>query len=140
MSALDRPDPKGKKVSLFVTCIVDMIYPDTGMAMVDVLERLGITVDFPEAQTCCGQVGFNAGYRNEAKAVAKHFIKTFEASKVIVAPSGSCVSMVRHFYPELFEEDHTWRDRVAAVVAKTWELTEFLVDGLGIIDVGAKLA
>jgi len=139
MSALDRPDPKGKKVSLFVTCIVDMIYPNTGMAVVDVLERLGISVDFPEGQTCCGQMGFNAGYRDEAKAVAKHFIETFEASEVIVAPSGSCVSMVRHFYPELFADDPVWRDRMDAIVAKTWELSEFLVDGLGITDVGTKL-
>jgi L-lactate dehydrogenase complex protein LldE len=139
MTAFDRPDPKGKKVSLFVTCIVDMIYPDTGMSVVEVLERLGVAIDFPEGQTCCGQMGFNAGYRDDAKAVAKHFIEVFESSEVIVAPSGSCVSMVRHFYPELFKDDTAWRDRMTAVVSKTWELTEFLVDGLGITDVGAKL-
>lgn len=139
MADLDRGDPKGKKVSLFVTCIVDMIYPDTGMAMADLFERLGLTVDFPQGQTCCGQMGFNAGYRNEAKSVAKHFIEVFEDSEVIVAPSGSCVSMVRHFYPELFADDPVWHDRMQGIITKTWELTEFLVDGLGITDVGTTL-
>src|SRR5260221_12446687 len=128
MDALDRGDPKGKEVSLFVTCIVDMIYPATGMAMADLLERLGITVDFPQGQTCCGQMGFNAGYRDEARAVAQHFIEVFEDSEVIVAPSGSCVSMVRHFYPELFADDPAWRYRMTRVLAKTWELTQFLLD------------
>lgn len=84
-------------MSLFVTCTADMIYPDTGMAVVDLLERLGISVDFPEAQTCCGQMGFNAGYRDEARAVARRFIEAFEQGEVVVAPSGSCVSMVRHY-------------------------------------------
>jgi L-lactate dehydrogenase complex protein LldE len=139
VTAPNRPDPKGKKASLFVTCIVDMIYPETGMAVVDALERLGIAVDFPQGQTCCGQMGFNAGYRGEAKTVAKYFIEVFEDSEVIVMPSGSCVSMVRHFYPELFSDDPAWRERMESVVAKTWELTEFLVDGLGITDVGSRL-
>ncbi len=83
-----RPDPKGKRVSLFVTCIVDMIYPETGMSTVEVLERLGCEVDFPAGQTCCGQMGFNAGYRADAKAVAIHFLKTFKDSEVIVTPDG----------------------------------------------------
>ncbi len=135
-----RPDPKGKRVSLFVTCIVDMIYPQTGLAVVDLLERLGIAVDFPEGQTCCGQMGFNGGYQDEARRVARHFIETFESSAVIVAPSGSCVSMVRHYYPDLFADDPVWKPRMEAVVNKTWELTEFLVDGLGITDVGTRLA
>lgn len=134
-----RPSPKGKRVSLFVTCIVDMIYPDTGMSVVEVLERLGVEVDFPEAQTCCGQMGFNAGYRDDAKAVARHFIETFRDAEVIVAPSGSCVTMVRHFYPELFADDPQWSAAMQDIVAKTWELTEYLVDGLGIVDVGARL-
>jgi len=134
-----RLDPKGRKVSLFVTCIVDMIYPGTGMATVDILERLGIEVEFPEAQTCCGQMGFNAGYRPEAKTVAQHWIETFANSQVIVAPSGSCVSMVRHFYSELYADDPVWRPTVERLAANTWELTEFLVDGLGVTDLGLTL-
>src|SRR5207248_5832234 len=95
-----RPSVQDKRVSLFVTCIVDMIYPETGMSVVEVLERLGIEVEFPEAQTCCGQMGFNAGYQDDARAVAKHFMTAFKDAEVIVAPSGSCVAMVRHYYPE----------------------------------------
>src|SRR5476649_602853 len=135
-----RPDPKGKKVSLFVTCIVDMIYPNTGMSTLDVLERLGCTVDFPMAQTCCGQMGFNAGYRDEAKSVAKQFLKAFAESEVIVAPSGSCVSMVRHYYPQLFENDFELLVEIDRLTSITWELTEFIVDGLGISDIGTVLA
>ncbi len=134
-----RPSVIGKPVSLFVTCIVDMIYPNTGMSTVEVLERLGVHVDFPEAQTCCGQMGFNAGYRDDAKAVAKHFLTAFKDAEVIVAPSGSCVSMVRHFYSQLFEDDPQWHDRAAYAASITWELTEYLVDGLGITDIGAAL-
>jgi L-lactate dehydrogenase complex protein LldE len=140
MEREQRPSPKGKRVSLFVTCIVDQIYPQTGMSVVEVLERLGVAVDFPQAQTCCGQMGFNAGYRDEATAVAKHFIETFESAEVIVAPSGSCVAMVRHFYPELLKDDPQWSARMERIVSRTWELTEYLVDGLGIVDVGARLA
>lgn len=136
---LTRPPVKGKRVSLFVTCIVDMIYPNTGMSTVEVLERLGVVVDFPETQTCCGQMGFNAGYRDDAKAVAKHFITAFKDAEVIVAPSGSCVSMIRHFYSQLFENDPEWHAQMERIVSITWELTEYLVDGLGITDVGAVL-
>src|SRR5258708_37249235 len=109
---VERPDPKGKKVSLFVTCIVDMIYPGTGMSTLEVLERLGCKVDFPMAQTCCGQMGFNAGYRDEARSVAKQFLKAFADSQVIVAPSGSCTSMVRHYYQQLFEDAPEMREEV----------------------------
>ena len=80
----------GNQVSLFVTCMVDQLFHKVGMAMADVLERLGYRVDFPEAQTCCGQPAFNSGYRAEARTVARHFLKTFEASERIVVPSGSC--------------------------------------------------
>ncbi len=75
MTLTKRPSPSGKPVSLFITCMIDMIYPDTGMSLVRILEHLDIDVDFPEAQTCCGQPGFNAGYREEAKSVAIHFLK-----------------------------------------------------------------
>lgn len=135
----ERPSVKGKRVSLFVTCIVDMIYPQTGMSTVEILEKLGVKVDFPEGQTCCGQMGFNAGYRDDAKAVAKHFLEAFKDADVIVAPSGSCVTMVRHFYPQLFEDDPQYREQMERIASITWELTEFLVDGLGVTDVGTVL-
>ena len=94
------------RVSLFITCLVDQLYPDVGEAMVATLRRLGVEVSFNEAQTCCGQVAFNTGYRPEARAMAEHFIKVFESDQAdfIVAPSGSCTAMVRNFYRELFHD------------------------------------
>ena len=96
------------QVSLFVTCIGDQLFPKAGLAVADVLERLGYRVDFPEAQTCCGQPAFNAGYADEARTIARHFIEVFEvalqSAEYIVTPSGSCGSMVHH-YPELFQSD-----------------------------------
>lgn len=140
MSHLIRHLPaRGKKVSFFITCIMDMIYPETGMSAVEVLEKLGCEVDFPASQTCCGQMGFNAGYRDDAKAVAKQFLTAFKDADVIVTPSGSCAAMVRHFYPPLFEGDAVWYDRAIYAASITWELTEFIVDGLGITDIGAAL-
>lgn len=135
----DRPSPRGKRVSLFVTCMVDMLYPETGMAVVDVLEHLGVAVDFPPGQTCCGQPGFNAGYRREAKQVATQFLKAFQDAEVIVAPSGSCAAMVRHEYPRLFADDPLWGDTARRLAAITWELTEFIVEGLGITDLRGRL-
>jgi len=85
--------PSGR-VSLFVTCIVDQVFPQVGLAMADVLERIGYEVDFPEAQTCCGQPAFNSGYRDEARAVARHFIDVFRDSETIIVPSGSCTAMI----------------------------------------------
>ncbi len=134
----ERPSPKGKRVSLFVTCIVDMIYPETGMSVVHILEHLGIEVDFPMGQTCCGQPAFNSGYRTEARSVAQQFLRAFAEAEVIVAPSGSCVAMIRHEYPSLFTDDPTWLGLAERAASITWEFTEFLVDGLGIIDL--KLA
>ncbi|MBZ0307255.1 MAG: (Fe-S)-binding protein, partial [Anaerolineae bacterium] len=75
---IERPSSKGKKVSLFVTCIIDMVYPQTGFSVVDVLQHLGVEVDFPEAQTCCGQPAYNSGYRKEAAGVARQFLKAFK--------------------------------------------------------------
>lgn len=136
---LERPSPKGKPVSLFVTCIVDMIYPHTGMSVVRILEHLGIEVDFPMAQTCCGQPGFNSGYRDEAKTVAKQFLRAFDGAEVIVSPSGSCVAMVRHEYTTLFADDPEWLPKAERAASITWEFTEYLVDGLGIEDLHLKL-
>ena len=93
------------KVSLFVTCIVDQVFPQVGIAMAEVLERLGYEVDFPPAQTCCGQPAFNSGYPEEARTVARHFLDVFRDSEYIVVPSGSCTSMITHHYEEIFRED-----------------------------------
>ena len=134
-----RPSPLYKPVSLFVTCIVDMIYPHTGVSVVEILEHLGVEVRFPLNQTCCGQMAFNAGFQDDARAVARQFLTAFADAEVIVAPSGSCASMVRHYYPELFKDDPTWRDRAQWAADITWEFTEYLVDGLGITDIGAAL-
>lgn len=139
MALPERASPQGKKVSLFVTCIVDMIYPQTGMSVVEILEHLGIAVDFPSGQTCCGQPAFNAGYQNDARNVARQFLRAFHEAEVIVTPSGSCCAMVRHEYPKLFADDPVWSSLAEDAAAKTWEFTEFLVDGLGIEDLGAKL-
>ncbi|WP_420644978.1 (Fe-S)-binding protein [Candidatus Leptofilum sp.] len=134
-----RESPKGKRVSLFVTCMVDMLYPHTGFAVVKVLAHLGIAVDFPQAQTCCGQPGFNAGYRREARQVAQQFIEAFRDAEVIVTPSGSCAAMVRHEYPRLFAAEPSLLAEAERLASITWEFTEFIVDGLGITHLGARL-
>jgi L-lactate dehydrogenase complex protein LldE len=134
-----RPSPLYKPVSLFVTCIVDMVYPQTGVSVVEILEHLGIEVRFPMGQTCCGQVAFNSGFQGDARVVAQHFLETFADAEVIVTPSGSCASMVRHYYPELFKDDPGLYELATWLGSITWEFSEYLVDGLGITDVGAKL-
>lgn len=139
MSTPKRESPVGKRVSLFVTCMVDMIYPQTGMAVVEVLEHLGVDVDFPMAQTCCGQPGFNAGHRSEARQVAEQFLRAFKDAEVIVTPSGSCAAMVRHEYPELFADHPEKRALAERLAANTWEFSEFIVHGLGITDLHARL-
>ncbi|NOT05781.1 MAG: (Fe-S)-binding protein [Anaerolineales bacterium] len=127
------------QVQLFVTCLVDSFFPKTGQAVVDVLSRLGIDVDFAREQTCCGQPQFNAGLRKDARAIAEHTIKVFEKTTGdIVTPSGSCAHMFRHNYTELFEGDSNWHPRAKALAARTYEFTEYLVDKLGVTDVGAK--
>lgn len=117
-------------VALFVTCLADTFYPRTGIAVVKVLERLGCTVHFPEAQTCCGQPMWNTGYAPETRDLARGLIDTFEAYDTIVTPSGSCAAMIREYYPELFEEDDPYHDRAARLAGRTWEFVEFLVNGL----------
>lgn len=134
-----RPSPRYKPVSLFVTCIVDMIYPNTGVSVVEILEHLGVEVRFPMAQTCCGQPAYNAGFQGDAKAVAKQFLTAFADAQVIVTPSGSCASMIVDYYPALFKDDPEWYGRALWASSITWEFTEYLVDGLGIQDIGAAL-
>ena len=103
-------------VQLFITCLVDSFYPQTGEAVVDILRRLGVNVDFAPDQTCCGQPNFNAGLRVEARASAEHTIRVFERTREdIVTPSGSCAHMFRHGYPELFRDDTVWLPRAQAV-------------------------
>lgn len=128
------------KVSLFVTCLVDLFFPNVGKSVVEILESLGCEVDFPAAQTCCGQPAYNTGYHRETKDVAKHMIRTFEHADYVVAPSGSCTLMV-HEYESLFqaETDASWREKARRLAEKTYEFTEFLVNVLKVEDVGATL-
>jgi L-lactate dehydrogenase complex protein LldE len=125
------------KASLFITCLVDQFFPEVGVSMVSVLRGLGVQVDFPAEQTCCGQPAFNGGFKTEARDLAKRFITIFENSEYIVAPSGSCTSMVRVFYKELFHDDPDWKKRAELLAARTYEFTEFVVNVLGVEDVGA---
>ncbi len=149
-----RFDSPPRRVALFVTCMVDMMYPRVGMATVDLLERHGVEVVFPEEQTCCGQPAFNAGYRDDARVLARRFLDVFgplvERGDVqaIVAPSGSCTTMTSHFYPDaLFEarvgeseQEAINRRRAKELAAVTFELTEFLVDVLGVTEIEAPFS
>ena len=127
------------RVALFITCFNDTLFPETGRATVEVLERLGVEVDFPQAQTCCGQMHFNTGYQREAIPLVRRFVDVFDGYEVVVAPSGSCVSMVRELYPMAADlaGDQRLAERIEAFVPRVFELSEFLVKKLGITDVGA---
>jgi L-lactate dehydrogenase complex protein LldE len=128
-------------IQLFATCILDTLYPETGEAVVRVLERAGVRVEFPPDQTCCGQPAFNAGMRAQARQMAIHTIRVFEAAPGrVVVPSGSCAAMIRHSYPELFARDAEWLPRARALAARTYEFSEFLVDQLGVTDLGAQFS
>lgn len=128
------------QISLFITCFNDTLFPETGRAMVRLLEHLGHTVDFPLDQTCCGQMHYNTGYQQEALPLVRHFVEVFRDAEVVVAPSASCVGMVREFYPRVAAESHDEAlvADVAALVPRVFELSEFLVHRLGIVDVGAS--
>lgn len=125
------------RVSLFITCLVDQLWPEVGISTVEVLRRAGCEVVFDERQTCCGQPAFNTGYRSEASRLAKRFIEIFEDADAIVSPSGSCTAMVHHF-DELFAEDENWRKRAQALAKRSYELSAFLIKVLGVDDVGAS--
>src|SRR5437763_11188547 len=114
-----------------ITCLGDAFFPDVGVATVRLLRRLGVSVDFPKAQTCCGQPHFNSGYHDEARALARHTLRTFAHSPLVVAPSGSCAAMVKLEYPELFHDDPKWRARADDLARRTHELSDFLVNVLG---------
>lgn len=127
------------RVQLLVTCLVDSIFPDVGFAVVSVLERLGVAVEVPKGQTCCGQPAFNSGSWDDARAMARHLVDVFSASDLpVVVPSGSCGDMVIHQAPELLAEDPDYGPRARALAARTYEFTQFLVDVLGVTDVGAE--
>ena len=129
------------KVALFVTCVADQVFPDTADATVRVLEAAGVEVVFPELQTCCGQPALTAGEPEAAIRLARHHLEVFgalDAAEIdaVVTPSGSCAAMVCHHYPSLVVEQQTEAERLAA---RTFELTQYLVDVLGIVDIGARL-
>ena len=127
-----------KHLTLFVPCIIDSFYPEVGEAMVKILRKLGAHLAYPSDQTCCGQPAFNGGYRREAVVAAKHFLRTFEDAELIVCPSGSCVAMVRHHYPELLQDSPQWLETAGSVASRIFELTEYLVDVMGVQDLGAR--
>lgn len=126
------------RVALFVTCLGDTFFPRAGMAVVRLLEHLGVEVTFPEGQTCCGQPQWNSGYPDEAAALARHFVDVFDGADYIVSPSGSCASMVRHYYPEIFRDDPVRLDRTRQLSGRIYEFTQFLVEVLGVEDLGAR--
>jgi L-lactate dehydrogenase complex protein LldE len=135
-----RIDPRPSTVQLFVTCLVDQFRPQVGEAVVSVLERQGLDVEFPAGQTCCGQPAFNAGFRAEAREVARRFIEVFEATEgPIVTPSGSCGAMVRNFYPILFRDEPATLKRVEKLSERLYEFSEFLVDSLGVDSTGGAV-
>src|SRR5262245_28479636 len=121
-----------------VTCLGDALFPDVGLATVRLLRRLGIEVDFPRTQTCCGQPHFNSGYAHDAAELARHTIRAFEGDQAVVAPSGSCAAMVKLEYPKLLQEDRIWGRRAISLSERTFELSDFLVNQLQVVDVGAR--
>ncbi|MBM4314421.1 MAG: (Fe-S)-binding protein [Deltaproteobacteria bacterium] len=126
-----------KDVSLFIPCTVDLFLPHIGEAMVSLLQRVGVNPLYHRGQTCCGQPAMNAGYRREAKKAAKHFIELFGNDEAIVAPSGSCVCMVKHHYPVLLGDEPEWFRRASELAPRVYELSQYLVDVLRVSDVGA---
>ncbi|MGG4504167.1 (Fe-S)-binding protein [Paenibacillus polymyxa] len=125
------------KVSLFITCLSDAIYPKVGEAMARLLARYGVELEFPKMQTCCGQPSYNSGYWDETRAAAKTILKAFNNSDFVVAPSGSCTYMIHH-YPELFKDEPEWLESARRLEQKTYEFTQFMVQVLGVTDVGAS--
>jgi L-lactate dehydrogenase complex protein LldE len=127
------------RASLFITCYNDTLFPETGRAVVSLLERLGVELDFHPGQTCCGQMHANTGFRREAFSQAKRLVEIYQDAETVVIPSSSCVAMIRDQYPGLFEElgNEGLRREFAALLPRVYELSEFLVDKLGVDEVGA---
>ena len=124
------------KVSLFITCLSDAIYPRVGEAMVRLLAKYGVQLDFPTVQTCCGQPAFNSGYWKEARETAATILEAFEDCDFVISPSGSCTGMIHH-YPKLFENDPVMLEKAIQLQSKSYEFSQFLVQVLGVTDVGA---
>jgi len=120
-----------ERVALFVTCLVDLLYPEVGDATVALLEDAGVRVDFPKGQTCCGQPPFNSGFQEDARRMARTMLDAFEGAEAVVSPSGSCAAMVRVSYPHLFRGTSD-EERAVALAGRTFELSEYLVDVLGV--------
>lgn len=132
------------RVALFITCFNDALFPEVGRAMVRVLRRVGQDVEFPNEQTCCGQMHFNTGYQDECVPLARRFVDVFGAYDAVVTPSASCAAMVRHYYPTVARVaaesgvDVTLSARVAELSPRVYELSEFLTDVIGVTDLGAR--
>jgi L-lactate dehydrogenase complex protein LldE len=126
-----------RKVSLFVPCFVDQLLPEVAVDTVKVLRRIGYSIDFPEDQTCCGQPALNTGYWDEARPCAEHFVRVFKKAEVVVCPSGSCVSVIRLFYPELLAHSPLREDAIS-LASRTFEFSEFLVKVAAVTQVGAS--
>jgi len=126
-----------KEVSLFIPCLVDLFLPHIGAAAASLLRRAGVNPIHHRGQTCCGQPAVNAGYLREAKKAAKHFIELFGDDEAVVSLSGSCVWTVKHHYPELLGDEPEWFRRAAELAPRVYELSQYLVDVLGVTDTGA---
>ena len=126
------------KVSLFATCLTNAFYPDVDLTMAKILKYLGHSVDVPEGQACCGQIAFNSGYIDDAREVARTLIHSFERSEIVVSPSGSCIAMIHHYYPFLFEKEPVYLKKAEDLIKKSYEFTQFIVDVLKQPDLGAK--
>ncbi len=126
-----------KTVSLFIPCTVDLFLPEIGEATYRLLQRLGAHPIYHPEQTCCGQPAINAGYLSQARKAAKHFIDVFGEDEMVISPSGSCVCTVKYHYPDLLCDEADWRLRAEALAARTYELTQYIVDVLGVEDCGA---
>jgi L-lactate dehydrogenase complex protein LldE len=126
---------------LFVTCLVDAFAPQTGMAVVDVLERLGVEVEFPDGQTCCGQPEYNGGFADEAAVLARRTVDVLSRSQTpVVVPSGSCADMIVHQYPVLLKDDPSYAARAKELAGRCYEFSQFLVDVLGVTRIEAQAA
>jgi L-lactate dehydrogenase complex protein LldE len=134
VAALTRPG----EVALFVTCLVDAFYPEVAEDALWLLEKAGVRVTIPSDQTCCGQPPYNSGFWNDAQDVAAHFLDVFAGAEAIVTPSGSCAAMVRQEYPHLFHGDPQRREAAQVIAGRTYELSQFLVNVLGVTDFSAR--
>lgn len=125
---------RNRRVQLFVTCVVDQLFPEVGEAVVDVLRALDIEVEFDTSQTCCGQPAFNSGFWNEARPVARRLLGQLDTSVPVVVPSGSCTAMIRNYYEELFADDPVNLARARSLARNVYEFSEFLVDNVGLAE------